>query len=126
MLFRSLPTATRLSVASAWNLDDLGRSYSEFIRTFRPVLRRLERGRIGSTEALVSRTRANYRWFVFAVTDPDLPNALLPSRWPRAAAHDLFVALADGLASPAAARVREIVANYDPELGKLVALPVSE
>ena len=45
-----LPTATRLSVASAWNLDDLGRSYSEFIRTFRPVLRRLERGRIGSTE----------------------------------------------------------------------------
>ena len=117
-----LPTATRLSVASAWNLDDLGRSYSEFIRTFRPVLRRLERGRIGSTEALVSRTRANYRWFVFAVTDPDLPNALLPNRWPRAAAHDLFVALADGLASLAVERVREIVANYDPELGKLVAL----
>ncbi len=121
-----LPTATRLSVASAWNLDDLGRSYSEFVRTFRPVLRRLERGRIGSTEALVSRTRANYRWFVFAVTDPDLPNALLPARWPRAAAHDLFVALVDGLASPAVERVREIIANYDPELGKLVALRPSK
>ncbi len=116
-----LPTDTRLSVASAWNLDDLGSSYSEFIRTFRPVMRRLASGRIGSTEALVSRTRANYRWFVFAVTDPDLPNALLPARWPRAAAHELFVALVDGLASLAVERVREIVSNYDPELGKLVA-----
>jgi phenylacetic acid degradation operon negative regulatory protein len=117
-----LPLPTRLAVASAWNLAELGDSYSEFIRTFRPVLRRLERGRIGSTEALVSRTRATYRWFVFAVTDPDLPKALLPDRWPRAAAHDLFVGLVDGLASPAVDRVRQIVSNYDPELGKLVAL----
>ena len=29
-------------MASAWNLDELGNSYAEFIRTFRPVLRRLE------------------------------------------------------------------------------------
>jgi phenylacetic acid degradation operon negative regulatory protein len=117
-----LPLPTRLAVASAWNLAELGDSYSEFIRTFRPVLRRLERGRIGSTEALVSRTRATYRWFVFAVTDPDLPKALLPDRWPRSAAHDLFVGLVDGLASPAVDRVRQIVSNYDPDLGKLVAL----
>lgn len=121
-----LPVNTRLAIASAWDLDELGKSYTEFIRTFRPVLRRLERGHIGSTEALVSRTRANYRWFVFAVTDPDLPNALLPVRWPRAAAHDLFVTLVDGLASPAVERVREIISNYDPELGKLVALRASE
>ena len=46
--------------------------------TFRPVLRRLEAGRIGPTEALVSRHGSTYRWFVFAVTDPDLPKALLP------------------------------------------------
>jgi phenylacetic acid degradation operon negative regulatory protein len=117
-----LPSGARLQVASAWNLDELGASYAEFIRNFRPVLRRLESGKIGSTEALVSRTRANYRWFVFAVTDPDLPKALLPSRWPRAGAHDLFVTLVDGLASPAVDRVREIVSKYDPELGKLVVL----
>lgn len=117
-----LPTRTRLAVASAWNLDDLGASYAEFIRTFRPVLRRLRSGQIGSTEALVSRTRANYRWFVFAVTDPDLPEALLPKRWPRAAAHDLFVDLADGLAALAVDRVRQIVAKYDRDLGKLVHL----
>ncbi|MEY2415741.1 MAG: phenylacetic acid degradation operon negative regulatory protein [Ilumatobacteraceae bacterium] len=121
-----LPTRTRLAVASAWNLDDLGASYAEFIRTFRPVLRRLRTGRIGSTEALVSRTRANYRWFVFAVTDPDLPEALLPDRWPRAVAHDLFVGLADGLAAPAVERVREIVSKYDRDLGKLVRLRASE
>jgi phenylacetic acid degradation operon negative regulatory protein len=117
-----LPSHTRLQVASAWDLAELGDSYAEFIRTFRPVLRRLEGGKVGATEALVSRTRVNYRWFVFAVTDPDLPNALLPDRWPRASAHDLFVALADGMASPAVERVREIVSKYDSDLGELVAL----
>jgi len=117
-----LPKNTRLSVASAWNLDDLGRSYSEFIRTFRPVLRRLEAGRMAQSEALVSRTRATYRWFVFAVTDPDLPKELLPDGWPRAAAHDLFTALVDGLASLAVDRVRDIVTKYHPDLGKLVQL----
>ncbi|HEY0519040.1 MAG TPA: PaaX family transcriptional regulator C-terminal domain-containing protein, partial [Ilumatobacteraceae bacterium] len=116
-----LPSPGRLSVTSAWDLAPLGESYAEFIRTFRPVLRRLEAGKVGPTEALVSRTRANYRWFVFALTDPDLPDALLPQRWPRAAAHDLFMALVDGLAEPAADRVRDIVSNYDPELGRLVA-----
>jgi phenylacetic acid degradation operon negative regulatory protein len=121
-----LPSERRLTVASAWNLDQLGESYTEFIRTFRPVLRRLESGRIGATEALVSRTRASYRWFVFAVNDPDLPNALLPSRWPRAAAHDLFIALVDGLAFPAVERVRDIVSKYDRELGQLVQLRSSE
>ena len=121
-----LPARTRLAVASAWNLGQLGESYAEFIRTFRPVLRRLQSGRIGSTEALVSRTRANYRWFVFAVTDPDLPEALLPHRWPRAAAHDLFVDLADGLATLAVERVREIVSKYDRDLSKLVRLRPSE
>lgn len=121
-----LPARTRLAVASAWDLDELGASYAEFIRTFRPVLRRLQSGRTGSTEALVSRTRANYRWFVFAVTDPDLPEALLPTRWPRSDAHDLFVDLVDGLATLAVDRVRQIVSKFDPELGKLVRLRPSE
>jgi phenylacetic acid degradation operon negative regulatory protein len=121
-----LPLGTRLSVSSAWNLEPLGDSYTEFIHTFRPVVRRLQEGRIDPTEALVSRTRANYRWFVFAVTDPDLPNALLPSEWPRAAAHDLFVGLVDGLASLAVDRVRDIVSKYDSDLGKLVSLSFSK
>lgn len=117
-----LPARARLSVASAWNLDELGESYGEFIRTFRPIWRRLGGGRISSSEALVARTRASYRWFVFAVTDPDLPESLLPARWPRAAAHDLFAALVDGLALLAVERVREIVSHYDRDLGKLVSL----
>ena len=41
-----LPGRARLAVASAWILDDLGDSYRDFIRTFRPILRRLERGRV--------------------------------------------------------------------------------
>ena len=117
-----LPARGRLAVASAWNLDALGQSYGEFITSFRPVFRRLGSGRITATEALVTRTRANYRWFVFAITDPDLPAALLPRRWPRPAAHDLFVALVDGLAELAVERVREIVAKYAPDLADLVSL----
>ena len=117
-----LPAGARLPVASAWNLEELGTSYDEFIRTFRPILRRHDGGRVSSTEALVSRTRATYRWFVFAVTDPDLPQPLLPRRWPRAAAHDVFVSLVDGLAALAVERVRQIVSKYDAELGKLVGL----
>jgi len=112
----------RLPVSSAWDLTELGQSYTEFLSTFRPMLRRLDNGQVTPTEALVSRTRANYRWFVFAVTDPDLPETLLPKRWPRAAAHDLFLALGEGLATLAVDRVRQIVSNYDPELGKLVEL----
>ena len=117
-----LPSGARLRVASAWNLDELGKSYEEFIRTFKPIWRRLGTGRISPTEALVARTRASYRWFVFAVTDPDLPESLLPVRWPRAAAHDLFAALVDGLALLAVERVREIVSHYDRDLGGLVSL----
>jgi phenylacetic acid degradation operon negative regulatory protein len=117
-----LPSGARLRVASAWNLDELGKSYEEFIRTFKPIWRRLGTGRISPTEALVARTRASYRWFVFAVTDPDLPESLLPVRWPRASAHDLFAALVDGLALLAVERVREIVSHYDRDLGGLVSL----
>lgn len=117
----------RLSMSSAWDLDELGRAYQDFIRTFRPVQRRLAGGRVGPTEALVARTQALYRWFVFAVTDPDLPAALLPGSWPRAAAHDLFVSVVNGLARPALERVRDIVNHYDPDLGKLVhLLPADE
>lgn len=121
-----LPAGARLPMASAWDLAGLGESYHEFIRTFRPVWKRLGGGKIGPSEALVARTRATYRWFVFAVTDPDLPEALLPRSWPRAAAHDLFLSLVEGLALPAVARVREIISKYDPGLGKLVRLLPSD
>jgi len=117
-----LEEATRLRVASAWDLGELGESYDEFIRSFRPIQRRLQHRQISPTEALVNRTRANYRWFVFAVTDPDLPQALLPNRWPRAAAHDLFISLVDGMATLAVERVHEIVSKYDSELASLVQL----
>jgi phenylacetic acid degradation operon negative regulatory protein len=121
-----LPGRTLLPVSSAWNLDVLRDSYTEFIAAFRPVVGRLRDARVGPTEALVNRTRASYRWWVFAVTDPDLPQTLLPRRWPRAAAHDIFVDLVDGLASTAVKRVRDIVASYDRDLARLVRLHTSK
>jgi phenylacetic acid degradation operon negative regulatory protein len=117
-----LPMRRRLAVSSAWDLGELGSSYQEFIRTFRPELHRLEAEKMTATDALVIRTKVSYRWWVFAVTDPDLPQSLLPSRWPRSDANDIFVALVDGLAALAVARVRQIVAVYDHDLSKLVRL----
>ena len=118
-----LPTRTRLAVASAWNLDELGASYAEFIRTFRPVLRRLQQW--------PNQFRPR-RWSVapgrtIAGSCSRLPIQICPKRccrgrWPRAAAHDLFVGLVDGLATLAVERVREIVSKYDRDLGKLVRL----
>ena len=56
------------------------------------------------------------------MTDPDLPQPLLPRGWPRAAAHDVFVGLVDGLAALSVDRVREIVAKYDSGLADMVEL----
>jgi phenylacetic acid degradation operon negative regulatory protein len=109
--------------ASAWDLAPMRDAYRTFVRTFRPVLR--QTATLGSRprDALVARTRAVYRWFVIATLDPDLPEELLPSPWPRAAAHELFVALVDELTPVAATHVRAVVAAHAPELTGLVTVP---
>jgi phenylacetic acid degradation operon negative regulatory protein len=55
-------------------------------------------------------------WRAFPALDPDLPDDLLPSAWPRAAAHELFIGCYDLLAPLAADRVQQIIARYAPEL----------
>ena len=63
-----------------------------------------------------SRTRMMNEWRAFPAMDPDLPDELLPSAWPRPAARELFIACYDLLGPLAARRVRQIIAKYSPDL----------
>ena len=94
---------------SAWDLDSLRRSYQRFLATFRPVWARLRGGRLGPSEALVTQTWLIDEWRRFPREDPDLPDELLPSDWPRQEARELFDRLVKELAAAAERRVAEIV-----------------
>jgi phenylacetic acid degradation operon negative regulatory protein len=71
-------------VGDAWDLDELAASYREFISRF-------SRSRPTRPEA-VFRTQAElvHEWRKFAYLDPGLPAELLPARWPRPRALELF------------------------------------
>jgi phenylacetic acid degradation operon negative regulatory protein len=71
-------------VSSAWDLDGVERQYREFARRFS--------GRDPSRPEAVFRalTELVHEWRRFPFLDPNLPESLLPARWPRARAHDLF------------------------------------
>ncbi len=106
------------SPAVAWDPEDMRPVYDEFIDAFGPTAGR-HKGPTGS-EALVTRTRAVYRWFVMASIDPDLPAELLPARWPRRRAREVFVAVADRLAPAATSHARHLLG---PAHGALVTIP---
>jgi phenylacetic acid degradation operon negative regulatory protein len=71
--------------AAAWDLDAVRRHYAEFIDDF-------ARARPTSLQACFRmQTLLVHAWRKFPFLDPDLPPELLPARWPRRRAHDLFV-----------------------------------
>lgn len=104
----------------AWDLSELSGHYEGMISRYEPLRRRALHGRIGTAEALVSRTTLMDAWRNFPNLDPELPAELLPAGWPRNRARTLFVELYDGLAMLAEARVRQVVADHDRDLAPLV------
>jgi phenylacetic acid degradation operon negative regulatory protein len=71
-------------VAEAWDLARVSDAYREFIARF-------GRLRPSSPEAMFrAQTLLVHEWRKFPFLDPDLPADLLPARWPRKRAHDLF------------------------------------
>jgi phenylacetic acid degradation operon negative regulatory protein len=71
-------------VAEAWDLDAVAAAYRDFVARF-------GRLRPGSPEAIFrAQTLLVHEWRKFPFLDPDLPAAMLPARWPRQRAHDLF------------------------------------
>jgi phenylacetic acid degradation operon negative regulatory protein len=74
------------SVARAgWDLHSVKTHYAEFIEDF-------ARARPKQPAACFRmQTLLVHAWRKFPFLDPDLPAELLPARWPRTRAHDLFV-----------------------------------
>jgi phenylacetic acid degradation operon negative regulatory protein len=106
---------------SAWDLGAVRQRYAEYQERFTPVLRRVRRGRVEDTEALVARTRAKEFWWRELISiDPELPRELLPADWPGAEGRQLFVALYDSLGPLAERRVRELLAEHDEALAAQV------
>jgi phenylacetic acid degradation operon negative regulatory protein len=72
-------------VGDAWDLDQVRKQYAAFIEDF-------SRARAVTPEACFrQQTLLVHAWRKFPLLDPDLPEELLPSGWPRRRAHDLFV-----------------------------------
>jgi phenylacetic acid degradation operon negative regulatory protein len=71
-------------VADAWELDDVASRYREFVSRF-------GRLRVKTPEtAFRAQTELVHTWRKFPFLDPDLPQAMLPSGWPRSRAHQVF------------------------------------
>lgn len=109
--------ATACSIpAQAWNLAGLRDRYDEFTQVAGSLRERATAGQLSAADALVARTRVTHEWRAFPGLDPDLPDELLPPRWPRAAARELFIACRRLLGPPATCRVRQVIARYSPGL----------
>jgi phenylacetic acid degradation operon negative regulatory protein len=83
-----LPGAAEV-VSRAWNLDEIGRSYDDFITDLRPVVTPVT-ARSSDEEAYAARFQLVHAWRSFLFSDPQLPPSLLPSRWPGVAAASFF------------------------------------
>jgi phenylacetic acid degradation operon negative regulatory protein len=102
--------------ARAWDLAGLRDRYQEFTEYASLLRDQTRAGEISTADALVARTRVMNEWRAFPAMDPDLPDELLPSAWPRAAARELFIDCYDLLGPLAARRVRQIICRYSPDL----------
>ncbi|MCU0804953.1 MAG: phenylacetic acid degradation operon negative regulatory protein PaaX [Burkholderiales bacterium] len=79
-------------VRDGWDLERLERDYRAFIERFRPIHRALDRARAASLDpeqCFMVRTLAIHEYRRVMLRDPLLPRALLPERWPGAAAREL-------------------------------------
>lgn len=105
---------------SAWDLEDLREAYDRFITETRPLVQRVAAGDVGAAEALVARTKIMDAWRTFPSLDPDLPQQVLPTDWPRTSSRAIFGELYDALGPLAEIRVQQVVGEFAPDLVPLV------
>jgi phenylacetic acid degradation operon negative regulatory protein len=100
---------------AAYDLSGLAAGYEAFVDRYAPLRATISHGDVSAAEALVARTSIMDSWRVFADTDPDLPEHLLPAPWPRRAARELFLEIHLALGPLAEARLIEITRPYWPQ-----------
>jgi phenylacetic acid degradation operon negative regulatory protein len=103
---------------SAWDLGELRASYEAFVDEFGPLLERVDEGDVGAAEAMVARTRVMDVWRQFPNLDPELPEDVLPSGWPRRDAQAIFARVYDALGPLAEMRFQQILTEHEPGLAK--------
>jgi phenylacetic acid degradation operon negative regulatory protein len=89
-------------VRRAWDLDAVGRAYERFLADAQGLVGALP-VRPTDEDAFAIRSQLVHEWRKFLFTDPGLPRALLPERWPGDAAAAFFDTQAARLL-PASAR----------------------
>jgi phenylacetic acid degradation operon negative regulatory protein len=107
-----LASQTDRSPIDAWDITAIARQYETFIRRWQPLLSRIRAGRVTGAAAVRARTEIMDAYRRFPFIDPQLPIELMPTRWPRARAREVFVAAYDGLAEQAQDHVRAVVARF--------------
>lgn len=90
-----LPEDRASLVRRAWDLDEVARGYTDFVRRtkfkLRADRRRLDRVSLTEAEAFIRRTLLIHEFRRFPFSDPDLPPELLPRDWPGTAARRVFL-----------------------------------
>ena len=85
------PLGDRDLVARCWDLDEIARTYREFVDRYAP---RFERERtapsLTNEEAFVERLWLVHDYRRFAYLDPGLPSELVPAHWPGTTAAAIF------------------------------------
>jgi phenylacetic acid degradation operon negative regulatory protein len=85
----------RRVVEEAWDLGAIAARYRDFAGRYR----RLRPS--GEEATFRAQTELVHDWRKFPFLDPDLPDEILPARWPREAAHRLFADRHEAWSRPA-------------------------
>jgi phenylacetic acid degradation operon negative regulatory protein len=99
---------------AAYDLPGLAAAYQAFVDQHSALLASVRDGEVDAPLALVARTSLMDSWRLFPDVDPDLPEHLLPTPWPRQAARDLFLEIHSALGPLAEARLVEVTTPYWP------------
>lgn len=114
-------------VRSAWDLEQLGTDYVAFVKTYKGILDGLQKSKKSSIDeesAFLSRTLLIHDYRRLLLRDPELPEVLLPARWPGQTARMLTKELYRHLLGPSEAHLNKhlILANGEvPPASALVS-----
>jgi phenylacetic acid degradation operon negative regulatory protein len=89
---------------TAWDLDSLRQRYSAFVQEFSRVRPKTPEQTFGSWIRMYS------DWRHFPQFDPELPESLLPRRWPRERARELFLSCDEAWSAQAVEYFRSLEA----------------